>query len=90
MQPWLQYLRKKYIPNKCCSEITKFSKIYYHILGLFITTTPNFILTIPEFFKQTKKFIIIVFEQLRHFKTLVVVIREELIKSAFVFYVPYN
>ena len=47
--------KKKHIPNKCCPEVTKFSKFCYHALGLFVATTPDFILTVPEFFERTQK-----------------------------------
>jgi len=47
--------KNKRIPNKCCPEVTKFSKFCYHALGLFVATTPNFVLTVPEFFERTEK-----------------------------------
>jgi hypothetical protein len=47
--------KKKHIPNKCCPEVTKFSNFCYHALGLFVATTPNFVLTVPKFFERTQK-----------------------------------
>ncbi|KAJ6941357.1 hypothetical protein NC651_007215 [Populus alba x Populus x berolinensis] len=50
--------KKKHIPKKCCPEVTKFSKFCYHALGLFVATTPDFILTVPDFFERTQKAVV--------------------------------